>query len=111
MKILTKKILYLNIFAKGYAPNWLEQVFVVSGIKNAVPWTYAVTVLNGEKITGSFCEKELQNTNQVNSELKRLKKYLKEKVISCMSKGKGMIIVLIVGLVKKISCKNESILS
>ena len=29
------------------------------------------------------------------------KKYLKEKVINYMSNGKGMIIVLIVGLIKK----------
>ena len=29
------------------------------------------------------------------------KKYLKEKVINCISNGKGMIIVLIVGLIKK----------
>ena len=33
--------------------------------------------------------------------------YLKEKVINYMSNGKGMIIVLIVGLIKKISYKNE----
>ena len=39
------------------------------------------------------------------------KKYLKEKVIKCMSNREGMIIVLIVGLIKKISYKNESILS
>ena len=26
-----------NIFAKGYAPNWSEEVFVVSKIKNTVP--------------------------------------------------------------------------
>ena len=31
--------------------------------------------------------------------------YLKEKVISCMLNGKGMIIHLIVGLIKKISYK------
>ena len=30
---------YKSIFAKGYAPNWSEQVFVVSKIKNTVPWT------------------------------------------------------------------------
>ena len=30
---------YKNIFAKGYTPNWSE-VFVVSKIKNTVPWTY-----------------------------------------------------------------------
>ena len=28
---------YKNIFAKRYAPNWLEEVFVVSKIKNTVP--------------------------------------------------------------------------
>ena len=30
---------YKNIFAKGYTPNWPEEVFVVSQIKNTVPWT------------------------------------------------------------------------
>ena len=30
---------YKNIFAKGYTPNWSEEVFVVSKIKNTVPWT------------------------------------------------------------------------
>ena len=39
------------------------------------------------------------------------KKYLKEKVINYMLNGKDMIIHLIVGLIKKISYKNESILS
>ena len=28
---------YKNIFAKGYAPNWSEEVFVVSKIQNTVP--------------------------------------------------------------------------
>ena len=48
---------YKNIFAKGYAPNWLEEVFVVSKIKNTVLWTYVVSDLSGEENTGSFCEK------------------------------------------------------
>ena len=39
------------------------------------------------------------------------KKYLKEKVINCMSNGKDMMIHLIVGLIKKTWNKNESILS
>ena len=30
---------YKNIFAKRYTPNWSEEVFVVSKIKNTVPWT------------------------------------------------------------------------
>ena len=39
------------------------------------------------------------------------KKQLKEKVINCMSNGKDMIVILIVGLIKKTLYKNESILS
>ena len=34
----------------------MEEVFFVSGIKNIVPWTYFVSDLNGEKISGSFYE-------------------------------------------------------
>ena len=33
---------YKNIFAKGYMPNWSEQVFIISKIKNTVPWTYVL---------------------------------------------------------------------
>ena len=47
---------YKNIFAKGYTPNWSEKS-VVSNIKNTVLWTYVVSDLNGEPITGSFYEK------------------------------------------------------
>ena len=31
---------YKNIFGKGYTPNWSDEVFVVSKVKNTVPWTY-----------------------------------------------------------------------
>ena len=96
-----------NIFAKGYTSNWSE-VFVINKIKNAGPWTYAISNLNGEEITGSFYEKELQKTNQKEF---RIEKLLNEKVINCISNGKDMIIHLIVGLIKKIFYKNESILS
>ena len=43
-----------NIFAKGYTQNWSEGVFAVSKIKNTVPWTYGISDLNGELLTGSF---------------------------------------------------------
>ena len=46
-----------NIFAKGYAPNWSE-VFVINKISNTVPWTYAISDLNGEEMAGRFYEKE-----------------------------------------------------
>ena len=53
-----------NIFANGYTPNWSEEVFVFSKVKNRVIWTCAINDLNGEEITGTFYEKELQKTNQ-----------------------------------------------
>ena len=28
---------YKNIFAKGYTPNWSEEVFIISKIKNTLP--------------------------------------------------------------------------
>ena len=76
----------------------MGEVFVVSKIKNTVLWTYVISDLNDEEVIRSFYEKELQKTSQ---EKFRNKKYLKEKVINCMSNGKGMIIYLIVGSIKK----------
>ena len=62
--------------AKGHAPNWPEEV-VVSKIKNTVPWTYVVSDLNCEEITGSFYGKKLQKTSQGKF---RIEKVLKRKV-------------------------------
>ena len=99
---------YKNVFAKGYNPNWSEEVFVINTIKNTVMYlTYAMSDLNGEEIIGIFYEKELQKSSQKEF---RIEKVLKKKVINYMSKGK-VIIHLIVGLIKKISGKNGSILS
>ena len=77
---------YKNIFAKGYTPNWSEEVFVINKIKNTVPWTYVISDLNGEEITGSFYEKELQKTSQ---EKFRIEKVLKRKSDKLYVKWKG----------------------
>ena len=53
---------YKNIFAKGCTSNWSEEVFVVSKIKYTVPWTYIVSDVNDEEVTGTFYQKELQKT-------------------------------------------------
>ena len=63
---------YKNVFAKGYVPNWSEEVFVVNKIKNTVSWTYETNDLNGEKIIGSFYEKELQKTSQVEFRIEKV---------------------------------------
>ena len=54
----------------------IEEVFVISKIKDTVPLTYVVSDLSGEEITGSFYEKELQKTNQKEF---RIEKVLKRK--------------------------------
>ena len=90
---------YKNIFAKGYTPNWSQEVFVIKEVKNTVPWTYVISELNGKKVIGTFYEKELQKKNQ---EL-RIEKVIKKK--------RDMIIHLIAGLIKKMLYKNESIFS
>ena len=53
-------------------PNWSEEVFVVSKIKDTVPWKYVIKDLNGEEITGTFYEKELQKTNQKKFRIEKL---------------------------------------
>ena len=54
--------------------------------------------MNCEPITVSFYEKESQKTSQ---EKLRIEKVLKRKGDKCMSNGKGIIVVLVVGLIKK----------
>ena len=77
---------YKNIFAKGYMPNWSEEVSVIKKVKNTVPWTYVINDLNGEEITGIFYEKELQKTNQ---EEFRIEKVIKRKGNKIYVKWKG----------------------
>ena len=77
---------YKNIFAKGYAPNWSEESFVVKKIKNTVPWAYVISDLNGEEIIGSFYEKELQKTNKKEF---RIEKIIKRKGSKLYVKWKG----------------------
>ena len=67
---------YKNIFAKGYTPNWSEEVFVIKKIKNTMPWAYVISDLNGEEVVRSFYEKELQRTNQKEF---RIEKVIKRK--------------------------------
>ena len=67
-------------------PNWSEEVFVVSKIKNTVPWVYVINDLNGDLITGSFYEKELQKTSH---EKFRIEKGLKRTGNKMYVKWKG----------------------
>ena len=75
-----------NTFAKGYTPNWSEEVFVIKKVKSTVPWTYVIHDLNGDEIIGTFYEKELQKTNQQKF---RIEKIIKTKGDKLYVKWKG----------------------
>ena len=45
---------YKYIFAKGYMPDWSEEVFLIKKVKNTVPRTYVINDLNGKEIIGTF---------------------------------------------------------
>ena len=53
---------FKNIFAKGYTPNWSTEIFIINKVNNTVLYTYNIKDVNGEKIIGSFYDKELQKT-------------------------------------------------
>ena len=97
MNILMRKILNLKLvivlgfqntkaFCQRIIQNWSEDIFVVTKIKNTVPWTYMISDLNGEAITGTFYEKELQKTNQKEF---RIEKVIKRKGDKLYVKWKG----------------------
>ena len=77
---------YKNIFAKGYTPSRSEQAFVNKKVKTTVPRTHVINDLNGDKIIGTFYEKELQKTNQQEF---RIEKVIKRKGDKLYVKWKG----------------------
>ena len=58
-----------NIFAKGYAPNWSEETFVIRKIKNVLQWKYVINDRNGKEIIGKFYENELQVKQEIGNRL------------------------------------------
>ena len=83
--------------------------FIITIIKYTVPWTYAISDLNGEPIAASFYKKELQKNSPEKFRIKKIIKKKGDKL--CMLNGKDTIILLIIGSIKKTLYKNESVLS
>ena len=67
-------------------------------VKNSVSWTHVINDLNGEKIIGTFYEKELPKTNQQEF---RIEKVIKKKGDKLYENGKVMTVHLIARLIKK----------
>ena len=73
-------------FAKGYAPDQSEKVFVIKKVKNTVPWAYVINELGGEEIIGNFMKKNCKKTNQKEF---RIEKEIKRKGNKLYVKWKG----------------------
>ena len=63
-------------FEKGFTPNWTEEVFVISEVKDTKPPTYTVNDLRGEPVKGTFYEEELQLSKQ---EVYRVERVLRKR--------------------------------
>ena len=74
-------------FAKGYLPNFTEEVFIVVKVLKTEPQTYIIKDLNGEEIKGTFYNEEL---SRYDSELYEMKRCSKERKINFWSNGKDM---------------------
>ena len=53
---------------------------MIKKIKNTVPWTYVIDDLNGEEITGTFYEKELQKIDQQEFKIEKVIKKKDDKL-------------------------------
>ena len=54
-----------RVFAKGYLPNWTEEVFTISRVlNNSKPTQYKVRDYRNEEIQGSFYGPELQKVTR-----------------------------------------------
>ena len=94
---------YKKIFAKGYVPNWSEEVFVIKKVKNTQLWTCVISDLNREEIVRTFYEKELQKSNKKEFRVEKIiKRKGNRKGNKLYVKWKATIILLKVGLIKKI---------
>ena len=51
-----------NILAKAYTQNWSKEVFIVSKIKNTVPWTYVISEL--EVFMKKNCKKQVKKNSE-----------------------------------------------
>ena len=73
-------------FEKGYTTRWTEEIFTIVEVKRTSAVTYRIADLNGEEITGTFYEPELQKTSQ---ELFRIEKVIKRGKKKSLVKWKG----------------------
>ena len=67
------------MFVKCYVTNWSEEIFVITKVKNTVPWTRVISDIKSEEIVGALYKKELLKTNQKKFRIKKKKNSKKKK--------------------------------
>lgn len=71
-----------SVFAKGYLPNWTEEIFSVASInRKTSPITYKLEDYQGEVIEGSFYHEEIEAVTHDEDE------YIVEKVLRTQKRG------------------------
>ena len=73
---------FKRTFAKGYLPNWTEEVFSIIQRLPRTPPVYRIQEYDGTPIKGTFYEKELQKVTQKDTDLFRIERIIK-------SRGRG----------------------
>lgn len=68
-----------NVFAKGYMPNWTEELFKVTSIVERDPTVYRIADLDGDDIEGTFYKQEIQKVLSDEGGVKVIEKIIKQK--------------------------------
>ena len=89
-------LIYKKVFAKGYIPNWSEEVFVIKKVESTLLWMLLL-ILKKRNYWNVLGKRITKKQIKKNSEMK---KWLRVKVINYMLK-KAMIVCLIVWWIKK----------
>ena len=62
---------YKNIFAKSYVPNWSEEVFVITKVKNTFRGHMLLAILKAKKLLKRFTRKNCKKIKQINKKIKK----------------------------------------
>ena len=77
---LVRIIKQRSAFARGYLPNWIEEIFIIFNRKNFKEPFYYLRDFAGEEVAGGFYEKELQLVHD--NEEYRIEKVLRRKRVN-----------------------------
>lgn len=78
---------YKHVFAKGYLPNWTNEVFTVHRVQPTYPETYILKDCRGEILHGGFYGHELLKSKSGNVYL--VEKVLKKRGNNCLVRWLG----------------------